>query len=191
MPSEFVAIINDEMFVQTPSREVRFIHKKIFDVIPDVKISIDQNIGYVDEIVTSNTKYTSQQKLSQLKNGFSSSETQILYYDGGTDQEKVDLFWKMRVPGNVDSRNQEISKFMAKVSYVDQKFAIKGYKEGWKTDRGKVYLRYGEPNEIIENLHPINGKPYIVWYYYERDDKYVFKENQGGGEYELSNTELD
>ncbi len=50
--------------------------------------------------------------------------------------------------------------------------------EGYKTDRGRVYLQYGQPNVISEQYFEPAAYPYEIWHYYQlgqqRDKKFVF-----------------
>ena len=39
--------------------------------------------------------------------------------------------------------------------------------EGFRTDRGRVYLRYGPPNTITEEPYDPQAYPYEIWHYYE------------------------
>ncbi|MEL6672276.1 MAG: GWxTD domain-containing protein [Bacteroidota bacterium] len=43
---------------------------------------------------------------------------------------------------------------------------------GWQTDRGKVYILYGEP---VESTHTINGKEYIRWVYAQWSLPFLFE----------------
>lgn len=49
---------------------------------------------------------------------------------------------------------------------------------GYRTDRGRVYLKYGQPNTITESYNEPGAFPYEIWHYYElhgqRDKKFVF-----------------
>lgn len=50
--------------------------------------------------------------------------------------------------------------------------------EGYETDRGRVYLQYGQPNVISENYFEPAAYPYEIWHYFQldgqRDKKFVF-----------------
>ncbi|PID28638.1 MAG: hypothetical protein CSB55_03650 [Candidatus Cloacimonadota bacterium] len=190
-PLKFEVNADGENLSLKPGKEIRFVLNKKFDKIPNITFNINNKTGRAEEIEILNSKYTDEQKLEQLKNAFPSNETEILYYEGGTAREKINLFWELKSGANNEIKREIEKEFDEKALYVDKKFSIRGYKAGWKTDRGKVYLRYGEPSEITENTHPATGKPYIIWFYYSDGKKYIFKEKSGGGEYELSNTDLD
>jgi GWxTD domain-containing protein len=49
---------------------------------------------------------------------------------------------------------------------------------GYKTDRGRVYLQYGQPNVISEHYFEPAAYPYEIWHFYQlghqRDKKFVF-----------------
>lgn len=50
--------------------------------------------------------------------------------------------------------------------------------DGYETDRGRVYLQYGQPNVISEQYFEPAAYPYEIWHYYtlgdQRDKKFVF-----------------
>ncbi|MCX6165226.1 MAG: GWxTD domain-containing protein, partial [Ignavibacteriae bacterium] len=40
-----------------------------------------------------------------------------------------------------------------------------GFTEGWKTDRGRIYLTYGRPNDIESFPYESDIKGYEIWHY--------------------------
>jgi len=59
------------------------------------------------------------------------------------------------------------------------------FNEGWKTDRGRVYIIYGPPDDIESELFQGEQVPYEIWYYYGGgNDSFVFADRNGTGEYE-------
>ena len=38
-------------------------------------------------------------------------------------------------------------------------------KIGWKTDRGRIFILYGEPSEIERFPNQMDTKPYEIWHY--------------------------
>jgi len=57
----------------------------------------------------------------------------------------MDNFW-LATTGSTDKARMLIRVFYTRMSYANQFFT--DYKEGWKTDRGMIYLIYGLPNNI-------------------------------------------
>lgn len=69
-------------------------------------------------------------------------------------------------------------------NYADGQFT-EGHKEGWRTDRGRVYIRYGTPDERQRvTMELDNPRPYERWLYYDGSD-FVFVDVRGTGEYVL------
>ena len=59
--------------------------------------------------------------------------------------------------------------------------------EGWKTDRGRVLIIYGLPDEIERFPNTIDTKPYVIWRYHnlEGGAEFIFFDRNGFGRYEL------
>ncbi len=51
-------------------------------------------------------------------------------------------------------------------------------KKGYETERGRVYLKYGTPNDINRSNHEPSSYPYEIWHYFElngeTDIRFVF-----------------
>ena len=82
-------------------------------------------------------------------------------------------FWMQR--NQVDPEGAWL-KYYYTVLGVNQEFGSTN-KKGYETDRGRVYLQYGSPNQRI--IEPSSGaKPYEIWQYYhygkQTDLKFVF-----------------
>ena len=69
-----------------------------------------------------------------------------------------------------ETRNRQGGKYTLKsyhdaLDFVDQNFKSMG-KQGWRSDRGRVYLQYGQPSSAPEkHLFEVDSKPYEVWTY--------------------------
>ncbi|HHZ64128.1 MAG TPA: GWxTD domain-containing protein [Flavobacteriales bacterium] len=60
----------------------------------------------------------------------------------------VDNFW-LNITGNPDRGKKVIKKFYARVQDANQYFT--SYLEGWKSDRGMIYIVYGAPDVVYKN----------------------------------------
>jgi GWxTD domain-containing protein len=98
-------------------------------------------------------------------------------------------FWKKRE--NVEQYNvsDERSAYLQRVNYANDHFRS-GYKPGWKTDRGRVYIIYGNPDEIDRHPNETDVKPYEIWYYnsLEGGVSFDFIDKTGFGDYQLVNS---
>jgi GWxTD domain-containing protein len=89
-------------------------------------------------------------------------------------QKYLYSFWQKRSPEDPESA---FHSYMKEVDKANKSFSALGQK-GYATDRGRVYLQYGPPNEIAEEKYSTNAKPYEIWQYYKLNDqsnrKFVF-----------------
>lgn len=95
-------------------------------------------------------------------------------------------FWLTRDPNNPE---EAWETYKTMVQYVQERFGSKLVK-GYRTDRGRVYLQYGQPNEIREIPSDPVTVPYEIWHYYYLDNqsnvKFVFYDpSLVGNDYEL------
>jgi GWxTD domain-containing protein len=70
-----------------------------------------------------------------------------------TDEEReqfVEQFWLRRDPTPDTAENEAKEEHYRRIAYANERFAS-GI-PGWKTDRGRVYIRFGPPDEI--ESHP-------------------------------------
>lgn len=74
-------------------------------------------------------------------------------------------FWKSRSELNSET---EWLQYKAQVEYVQGKYGTRN-KKGWQTDRGRVFLKYGPPNDIVDRAQEPSSYPYQIWRYYKTD----------------------
>ena len=98
-------------------------------------------------------------------------------------------FWAKYNPHPKDETNDLMDEYYARVDYANKNF--QGYLEGWKTDRGMVFIRFGPPNDM--ERHPFNSdnKPYEIWYYYTENREFIFVDETGFGDYRLRYPDTD
>jgi GWxTD domain-containing protein len=59
----------------------------------------------------------------------------------------IEAFWKHRDPTDGNEKNEFREEHYRRFNHVNRRYRYAG-KPGWKTDRGKVYILLGEPNDI-------------------------------------------
>ena len=82
-------------------------------------------------------------------------------------------FWKARDTKPETSMNEAYEDYMNRVQKCNERFSNMG-REGWKSDRGRVFLLYGEPSEIERFPNQQNTKPYEVWHYNDIQGGVIF-----------------
>ncbi len=119
------------------------------------------------------------------------------------EREKfVEQFWLRRDPTPGTDENEFKSEYYRRIAYANEHYA--GSIPGWKTDRGRMYIQFGPPDEI--ESHPAGGSyqrpaaqgggktevfPFEQWRY-----KYIdgignniimeFVDRAGNGEYKMT-----
>ncbi len=108
-------------------------------------------------------------------------------------EELIDLYWKVRNPLYLSKYNERLLEHYSRVAYADLHFTWgKSDEPGWKTDRGEVVLRYGEPINRIRFRPQLGvGGSHItimtktdVWYY--TDMVFGFSDEFFNGNFEFS-----
>ena len=104
-----------------------------------------------------------------------------------TPEEKARLFqafWDRRDPSPGTRRNERMEEYYYRVAYANEQYG-RFRDQGWNTDRGEVYIRFGEP-DMVER-HPFNygTKPYEIWYYNRHGRRFIFVDDTGLGDYHL------
>jgi GWxTD domain-containing protein len=104
-------------------------------------------------------------------------------------QRRFFEFWVKHDPDPKTPQNELMEEFYARITYANKNF--KQNIEGWRTDRGMVYVRFGSPQSI--DRHPFNSdsKPYEIWYYYDHNREFIFVDETGFGDYRLQYPETD
>jgi GWxTD domain-containing protein len=92
-------------------------------------------------------------------------------------------FWAKRDPDPQTQRNELMDEYYARVQYANETFTH--YLEGWRTDMGMVFIRFGTPDNIERHPYDVSSKPYEIWYYYQQNRQFIFVDESGFGDYRL------
>jgi len=101
-------------------------------------------------------------------------------------------FWQRRDPTPETPVNEKRQFFYDAVAFADKNYGEKGRaaRPGWKTDRGRIYVRHGQPEELLDRVQAGRSPPYQVWRYRQGKDRwYIFADRSNGlGNYQLMNS---
>jgi GWxTD domain-containing protein len=103
-------------------------------------------------------------------------------------REKFLEFWKRRNPTPNSAYNKLMAEFYTRVDYAVLNFSSVSRPNGSESDRGKTYILYGNPDEVIRRLDPKEA-PREVWVYNKLNKKFTFADESRQGNYILLNTE--
>jgi GWxTD domain-containing protein len=97
-------------------------------------------------------------------------------------------FWAKRDPTPGTPRNEAQEDFYLRINEANRKYREGGAAEipGWRTDRGRIFVRQGAPDEVLSRPQAGSTLPYEVWKYTRgRPVKYVFLDQTQFGNYAL------
>jgi len=103
----------------------------------------------------------------------------------------IEQFWVRHNP--TPSVSPEVFKeiYYRRIAYVNERYSTSGT-DGWRTDRGHMYIVYGPPDEVESHPSPSIGKlPFEVWLYKHLDGigdrvTLTFIDRTGKGDYVLA-----
>ncbi len=78
------------------------------------------------------------------------------------------------------------TEYLRRAVTADDRYRALG-KEGWRTERGRVFMLYGEPDEVERFPSSGENKPYEIWRYFRTEGgvDFVFVDRSLFGEYIL------
>lgn len=146
-------------------REVRFTRS---NPEADQKYSenwqLDTRASFVQSLSAEQLEYS----LRALQPIISSSENEVLNYllKKGEDENKRFFLHRIWYGRNPEDPFAAFSKYMDVARWVDKKFAAAfGY--GFEMDKGHIYLKYGQPDDMIGVEDEPSAPPYEIWIYYD------------------------
>jgi GWxTD domain-containing protein len=95
-----------------------------------------------------------------------------------------DEFWRRRDPSPDTPRNEAMLEFFRRLRHADQRF--QGFGPGWRSDMGRIYIRYGPPDQVESRPATASSVAVDVWYYNQPYRRFVFIDREGFGRYVLS-----
>ena len=95
-------------------------------------------------------------------------------------------FWLARDPSAGTPVNEVKNEFYRRVNYANVKFRHLR-REGWRSDRGRVYIKHGEPDQIDDYPMSLSYLPYQIWHYYRRGQylRFLFVDEDLDGDYRI------
>ncbi len=140
--------------------EVFWVDKPLSLYNPEFAVKLLRIIGK-DEIVSKIFSYPKSQYYRQLVN-----------------------FWNSEFKSNGYKFNDAMNEFYSRADYAIKNFNYLGQRNGARTDRGKVYIKYGEPTEISRSYSEKN-EVLEIWKYKNLNKQFVFVDRTGTGDFDL------
>ena len=104
---------------------------------------------------------------------------------GKEDSEKwntINKYWKDKDPSPKTTENELLIELNERVRFSNKNFSI--LMHGWRSDRGRIYIIYGEPHIVDESYQDSMGYHYQKWVY-SNGKEFIFIDRTMSGDYTL------
>ncbi|MGH7452503.1 MAG: GWxTD domain-containing protein, partial [bacterium] len=115
---------------------------------------------------------------------------QVLKEAGPDERLKIfKEFWDARQPLKgeplkSDEENPLLAEFFLRVEEANWRFDWTRL-EGWRTDRGRIFIIYGEPDSIQRQYDQRRQTTFEIWTYRELGRQFIFQEYNNDGDFRL------
>jgi GWxTD domain-containing protein len=93
--------------------------------------------------------------------------------------------WRRRDPTPDTPRNETQLEFFRRVRYSERHF--QGFGPGWRSDMGRIYIKFGPPDQIETRPASLSSPQLEIWYYNQPVRRLVFGDREGFGRFTLLN----
>ncbi|MCI0705990.1 MAG: GWxTD domain-containing protein [Ignavibacteriae bacterium] len=93
-------------------------------------------------------------------------------------------FWKTKDPDTTTAYNEMMVEYYRRVDEANRRFSTYNSPDGFQTDRGRIFILYGEPTNI-EKYIPPGEAPSELWVYERLKRKFVFSDKYKNGNFLL------
>lgn len=94
-------------------------------------------------------------------------------------------FWQTLDPVPTSPDNEFLDEFQQRLQHANRNYTS-GFKAGWRTDRGRIILKFGIPDEITRDEAPGSTRPFQDWFYNTKGGHhFIFLDENGFGHYRL------
>lgn len=168
--------------------------KKFYVYNPDIQVTDTFEVA-TTSVLSSTFGSMSEEELDDLfaKSKYLAVKAEIDKFEKLSNiegkREFMFEFWKAKDENAANGENEFFRKYLQRIELCNDKYTSMG-KQGWKTDRGRVYLLYGEPTEIERYPNQLETRPYEIWHYNELEGGvyFVFADITGFSDYQLVNS---
>ncbi len=77
----------------------------------------------------------------------------------------IKAFWEVRNPNPGSDINEYREEQYRRLAYANQYFGNIAAQDGWRTDRGRIYITLGEPKQKADYPERKNVRPLLIWFY--------------------------
>ncbi len=134
---------------------------------------LSEQISNLDRAIAQLEPIAKRSQLEEMQNAPTRQEKRTFFFE----------FWQKRDPTPRTERNERMEQFYYRTWYADEQFAS-AQEDGWQSDRGHVFLKFGEPDQTV--AYPINAREsFEIWTYENINRRFIFIDKDGAGRFVL------
>jgi GWxTD domain-containing protein len=128
--------------------------------------------------------YDYRERVAELIWIATEDELQVLRGAAPAQRESVwTAFWTARDPTPTTGENEAERTYFERINYSILHFSHGD--QGFRSDRARVYVKLGPPDNVESAPYELDSHPYEVWTYYSLSLHFKFLDVSGFGEYKL------
>ncbi|CAN5338350.1 hypothetical protein BH18GEM1_BH18GEM1_21440 [soil metagenome] len=129
-----------------------------------------------------------QGALSLIRYEATKDELEILEDIEGDEQRIAawNCFWQIRDPVPTTSANEAMSDYFTRIQIANNEFKS-ALRPGYLSDRGRVFITLGRPDEVTQRPVPSGSEAYEVWTYHRHNFQILFVDRIGFNNYQIEN----
>lgn len=128
-------------------------------------ITEDEDFIASEWAITTGDKLKLELELCDVLASKGELETKALCTDERSQQRFLYRFWKIRDTDESTPANERLDEFRKMYQWAQTYYTSPTYKDGWRSDRGTILLKYGRPTQIEQFIQNTDTKPYEIWWY--------------------------
>ena len=102
--------------------------------------------------------------------------------------EAWNCFWRIRDPVPATAANEGMSEYFRKIQVANANWQS-SLRPGFLSDRGRVYITIGPPDDISQRPVPAGSSAYEVWTYHRYNFQILFVDRIGFNNYQLESVD--
>ncbi|HVZ39191.1 MAG TPA: GWxTD domain-containing protein [Candidatus Kapabacteria bacterium] len=126
------------------------------------------------------------ERIDQMR--YVARQSDMDYIRGGTTladrQRRYAEFWNQLDPTPGTAANEALDDYFTRVDYANEHF--RSYTAGWMSDKGRVYVLYGPPDNTSSDPFRTDSRVVETWHYYRRNLRLIFLDDTGFGDFRLT-----
>ncbi|MBT5421191.1 MAG: GWxTD domain-containing protein [Candidatus Cloacimonetes bacterium] len=109
-------------------------------------------------------------------------------------QQFIDKFWEINDEDSTTQKNEFFELIKERIHYCNEHFSH--FADGWNTDRGRIYIKHGKPDDIVTGdtgiLTKYPQKRFEIWKYRVHNNfTYLFLDFSAANNHKMIYTEND